>query len=250
MSEGPSPVSRRSALRWAGGAAVLAAIATQLPDPGLSPPITRLADVLPATPPRRPVRTVADLRPGAPRNAIALTIDDGPDPRYTPQILDLLRRNKVQATFSLIGEHVHTYPDLVRQIAGEGHSVCNHTMTHPQPFSHRPPEVILRQITDAQSVIVEAGVKAPTLFRSPGGDWSAGVLATAAKLAMIPLDWDIDPRDWSRPGTAAVTARLLAARPGDILLCHDGGGNRAATVASLRVVLPTLRSRGLDFVAL
>ena len=77
------------------------------------------------------IRTVADLQPKAPPDAIALTIDDGPDPRYTPQILDLLRRNRIQATFSLVGEHVCTYPDLARQIAKEGHSICNHTMTQP-----------------------------------------------------------------------------------------------------------------------
>ncbi len=250
MGEGRRLVSRRSALRWVSTAAVVAGITARLSDPGAASPITRLAGALPDRPARRPVRTVADLEPRAPRDAVALTIDDGPDPRYTPQILDLLRRNRIQATFSLVGEHVRTYPDLVRQIAEEGHSICNHTMTHPQPFSRRSVGVIQRQITDAQSVIVEAGAKAPTLFRSPGGDWSEDVLATTTELAMTPLDWDIDPRDWARPGTAAVTARLLAARPGDILLCHDGGGNRAQTVASLRVVLPTLRSRGLDFVAL
>jgi len=66
----------------------------------------------------------------------------------------------------------------------------------------------------------------------------------------VPLGWDVDPRDWSRPGTATVTSRLLAARPGDILLCHDGGGNRAQTIESLRTVLPALSRRGLQFVTL
>ncbi len=181
---------------------------------------------------------------------MALTIDDGPDPRWTPQILDLLQRNEIQATFSLVGVHAHAHPDLVRRITAEGHGICNHTMTHPQPFSRRSTAVIRRQIADAQSAIVDAGGHAPRLFRSPGGDWSPGVLAATADAAMIPLDWDIDPRDWSRPGIASVTRHLLAARPGDIMLCHDGGGNRAQTVASLRAVLPVLRGRGFTFVAL
>jgi peptidoglycan/xylan/chitin deacetylase (PgdA/CDA1 family) len=76
------------------------------------------------------------------------------------------------------------------------------------------------------------------------------VISTVQNLQMVPLGWDIDPRDWSRPGTALVTRRLLAAQPGDILLCHDGGGNRAETIESLRTVLPTLRDRGLQFITL
>jgi peptidoglycan/xylan/chitin deacetylase (PgdA/CDA1 family) len=76
------------------------------------------------------------------------------------------------------------------------------------------------------------------------------VLSAVADLQMVPLRWDIDPRDWARPGTGLVTARLLAAQPDDILLCHDGGGNRAETLESLRTVLPALKDRGLQFVTL
>jgi peptidoglycan/xylan/chitin deacetylase (PgdA/CDA1 family) len=183
-------------------------------------------------------------------DAIALTLDDGPHPLWTPSTLDLLRDNGVQATFSLIGVHARAYPALVKRILAEGHSVCNHSMTHPQPFSRRSPAAIRQQITEAQSAIVEAGGVAPQLFRAPGGDWSTVVLSTVADLGMVPLGWDIDPRDWARPGTALIIRRLLAARPGDILLCHDGGGNRSQTIASLRLVLPVLKSRGLEFVSL
>jgi peptidoglycan/xylan/chitin deacetylase (PgdA/CDA1 family) len=123
-------------------------------------------------------------------------------------------------------------------------------MTHPQPFSARSATAIHQQIADAQSSIVDAGGVAPRLFRAPGGDWTAGVLSAVADLALVPLGWDVDPRDWSRPGTATVTSRLLAARPGDILLCHDGGGDRAQTVESLRTVLPALNRQGLRFVSL
>jgi peptidoglycan/xylan/chitin deacetylase (PgdA/CDA1 family) len=123
-------------------------------------------------------------------------------------------------------------------------------MTHPQPFSRRSPAAIRQQITDAQSAIVDAGGVAPTLFRSPGGDWSTVVLSVVAGLRMLPVGWDIDPRDWSRPGVASITSHLLAARPGDILLCHDGGGNRAETIVSLGTVLPALKGRGLAFVTL
>lgn len=138
----------------------------------------------------------------------------------------------------------------MKRIVAQGHGVTNHSMTHPQPFSRSGSGAIRQQIADAQSAIVDAGGVAPALFRSPGGDWSATVLSTVQDLQMVPLGWDIDPRDWSRPGTGLLTSRLLAARPGDILLCHDGGGNRAETIESLRTVLPALKGRGLQFVAL
>lgn len=235
---------RRRVLRWTTQTAALAgAIALGLPLPASADPVGS-AGV------GRPRRRVSDILPWVTNAAIALTIDDGPDPRWTPQILDLLRRNDVRATFSLIGRQAHAHPDLVKSILADGHAVCNHSMTHPQPFGAGTGAAIRQQIADAQSAITDAGGVAPILFRAPGGDWTAGVLSAVASLGLVPLGWDVDPRDWSRPGTATVTSRLLAARPGDILLCHDGGGNRAQTVESLRTVLPALNHRGLQFVTL
>ncbi|GAA1223869.1 hypothetical protein GCM10009665_12680 [Kitasatospora nipponensis] len=198
----------------------------------------------------KPVYKVHDLLPDAPADAVALTIDDGPNPLYTPQVLQLLRQYDIRATFSVVGSEAHAHKDLIRRIAADGHTVANHTMTHPQPFSHRTDAQIQQQIADAQSVIVDAGAPAPTLFRSPGGDWSPAVFAAAAKYGMTPIDWDVDPRDWSRPGVAKISEKLLAARPGDILLCHDGGGDRSQTLDALRTVLPALKAKGFAFVTL
>ncbi len=271
-------MSRRRMLMWAASGAVgLAADALTgcsrpaRAEPGHEPPggpgsdsfspntaenpdeISTVANPVSASPiptRARPVYKVHDLLPDAPANAVALTIDDGPDPRWTPQVLDLLSRYHVQVTFSLVGIEAHTQRNLVRRIVAEGHAICNHTMTHPQPFAHRPPEQIDKEIAQAQSVIVDAAGTVPRLFRSPGGNWSPTVLATAAHYGMTPIDWDIDPRDWARPDPPTITRRLLAARPGDILLCHDGGGNRAQTVEALRTVLPTLTGKGYTFLTL
>lgn len=198
----------------------------------------------------KPVFKVHDILPNAPADAIALTIDDGPDPVYTPQVLALLRKYDIRATFNVVGIPGHAHKDLIRQLAADGHTVANHTMTHPQPLSKRTPAEIEKQITDAQSVIVDAGAPAPTLFRSPGGDWSPTIFAAAAKYGMIPIDWDVDPDDWKRPGVPKITEKLMAAHPGDILLCHDGGGNRSQTVDALKTVLPALKAKGLTFVTL
>ncbi|HET9254144.1 MAG TPA: polysaccharide deacetylase family protein [Pseudonocardiaceae bacterium] len=229
-----------------GSAATALPVAITLPSTVTLP----LAVTLPSAPARPPVRQVHGILPGAPDNLIALTIDDGPDPRWTPQVLDLLRLHGVQATFSLIGIRARAHPDLARRITADGHAICNHSMTHPQPFARRPAEAILQQITDAQSAIADAGGQKPTLFRAPGGSWSPVVLAAVASLRLVPLGWNIDPRDWSRPGAEMITRTLLAAQGGDILLCHDGGGDRRQTLEALRSVLPALTSRGLRFAAL
>lgn len=238
-------LSRRRLLQCTVGAAALAgAMTVGLPAEAAGAPVVGSAAG------GKPRRHVRDILPMVSNDAIALTIDDGPDPRWTPQVLDLLHRTGVRATFSLIGRQARAYPALVKKIIAEGHGVCNHSMTHPQPFGARSAAEVHQQIADAQSAIVDAGGVAPVLFRAPGGDWTAAVLSAVAGLGLVPLGWDIDPRDWSRPGTATVTSRLLAARPGDILLCHDGGGDRAQTVESLRTVLPALSRRGLQFVTL
>lgn len=241
MAADAGQVSRRRVLSWTiRTAAVAGGVAIGLPGLAIAAPAAAV----------KPASRVRDVLPAAPHEAIALTIDDGPSPVWTPKMLELLHQNGVRATFSLIGKQAHSYPDLVKRIVAEGHGVTNHSMTHPQPFGRRSPAAIRAQIADAQSAIIDAGGVAPTLFRSPGGDWSAAVLAAMADLRMVPLGWDVDPRDWSRPGAVSITSHLLAARPGDILLCHDGGGNRAETIASLGAVLPTLKGRGLDFVTL
>ncbi|MGH3549382.1 MAG: polysaccharide deacetylase family protein [Pseudonocardiaceae bacterium] len=249
VMEEAGQLPRRRILRWTTQAALVGGLALGRPGravaAGSAPgdPAAGRAVVGPAS-------RVRDVLPAAARNAVALTIDDGPDPVWTPQVLDLLHRNGIRATFSLIGVQAHAYPALVKRIVVEGHGVTNHSMTHPQPFSRQGVAAIRQQITDAQSVIAGASGVAPSLFRAPGGDWSAAVLSAVADLQMVPLGWDIDPRDWARPGIALVTARLLAARPGDILLCHDGGGDRAETLESLRTALPALTDRGLQFVTL
>ena len=250
------PMSRRRLLDRAVQMSTLTvASALGVPRPSTAaparPPFSRVTPSSFVTPgPGVPAYMVHDLVPGAPADAVALTIDDGPDPLWTPAMLALLARYRVRATFSLIGASARARPDLVRRIVGAGHGVCNHSMTHPQSFAALPVAAGRSQILDAQEVITDAAGVAPRLFRAPGGSWSPAVLSTLASLQMRPLAWNIDPRDWSRPGTAAVTSRLSAAKPGDILLCHDGGGDRAETLAALGTVLPRLTDRGLRFVTL
>jgi peptidoglycan/xylan/chitin deacetylase (PgdA/CDA1 family) len=257
-------VSRRALLRVGlAGAAGLTAAACGGPDqpgrlalgdrsliPRPTPTPSAVITPKPALRRSKPVFTLSDFAVKPPARAIALTIDDGPSPRWTPMVLDLLGQHQVHATFCLVGQEVRRHPELVQRIVAAGHAVCNHTLSHPLHFGKMPTSRVEREITQTTQAIMDAAGVTPRVFRSPGGDWSPTVLSAVAQHGMVPIDWSVDPRDWSRPGVAAITQRMLAARAGEIVLCHDGGGNRAETVAALRTVIPALRSRGLQFVTL
>ncbi|MCK9932835.1 polysaccharide deacetylase family protein [Frankia sp. Mgl5] len=227
--------SRRRLLGWSiAGAAGLTALGAV--DPALAAPAAGRRSGA--------VSRVRGARPAAPANAIALTIDDGPHPVWTPRILEVLRGNGVRATFFVIGVQAKAHPELVRRILAEGHTVGNHSLDHPTPFGAGSAATVAREISAAQAIITAAGGVAPRYFRSPGGDWSPTVLAAAAAQHLTPVGWSVDPRDWTRPGVASIVRTLTGARAGDILLCHDGGGDRSQTVEALRQVLPALRARG------
>jgi peptidoglycan-N-acetylglucosamine deacetylase len=204
---------------------------------------------------RKPIFTLSDYRrmtgaPAFPSDAIALTIDDGPHPVWTPKILRLLDKYHVPAMFCMIGNQVLGHEDVARMVTKAGHQLANHTWSHPTELTHKPREQVRKEIERAQAKIKKTTGHAPKLFRSPGGDWSPAVLQETARAGLIPLDWSDDPRDWSKPGVAHIKGKLMAARPGQILLCHDGGGDRSQTYAALSAVIPALSAKGLRFVAL
>jgi peptidoglycan/xylan/chitin deacetylase (PgdA/CDA1 family) len=180
--------------------------------------------------------------------AIALTIDDGPSPMYTPQVLRLLEKYQVTATFSMVGLEVAAHPAIVREVAAAGHTIANHTWSHLN-LAYLPPAVIADQMDRAAEAIHQVTGRAPTLFRAPYGAWSPTVLQYCAQARMTPLDWSVDPRDWSRPGVTAIVGNIMRnTKTGSIILEHDGGGNRTQTVAALKIVLPRLIDAGYHFV--
>jgi peptidoglycan-N-acetylglucosamine deacetylase len=179
--------------------------------------------------------------------AIALTVDDGPDPVYTPQVLRVLRKYNVTATFSMIGEHVAAYPRLARTVAEAGHKICNHTWTHSDLVGMRVPRV-RDELTRASDAIEAATGVHPVLFRAPYGAWSPAVIRQCERMKMVPLDWSVDPRDWALPGVRSIVRNIMTnTQPGSIILEHDGGGNRSETVEALRIVLPRLLDEGYHF---
>jgi peptidoglycan-N-acetylglucosamine deacetylase len=181
------------------------------------------------------------------RKAIALTIDDGPNPVYTPQVLRLLEKYRVTASFSMIGLEVDTYPGVAREVAAAGHVIANHTWSHPD-MAYLYPVAVADQMNRATDAIHRVTGRVPTLFRAPYGAWSPAVLQHCVNSGMTPLDWSVDPRDWSRPGVGSIVSNIMRnTRTGSIILEHDGGGDRSQTVAALKIVLPRLLAAGYHF---
>lgn len=176
---------------------------------------------------------------------VALTFDDGPDPRWTPQALSLLRQHGVKATFCLVGEQALAHPELVRAIAADGHTLCNHSWNHDFRLGTHSLKAIQSDMTRTNQAIRKAVPGARiTYFRAPGGNWTSSVVTTALELGMTPLHWSVDPWDWNRPGTSNIVATVTGhTEPGSIVLLHDAGGNRQQTIAALGLFLPKLVSR-------
>ncbi|WP_192246761.1 chitooligosaccharide deacetylase NodB [Mesorhizobium silamurunense] len=196
------------------------------------------------------------------RRTVYLTFDDGPNPFFTPQILDVLAQNRVPATFFVIGTYAVEHPDLVQRMIAEGHEVGNHTMTHPDLCKCGFGEV-RREIFEANGAISMACPQASVRFlRAPYGAWSEEVFTASEIAGLAALHWSVDPRDWSRPGTDAIVDAVLASvRPGAIVLLHDGcppDELRPSTQASLRdqtakalsQLIPALNARGYEIRAL
>jgi peptidoglycan/xylan/chitin deacetylase (PgdA/CDA1 family) len=215
----------------------------------------RCAETLPAAAKRafafrlRPVRAVgcsggsAGLVSNGPRDRklVALSFDDGPSD-YTPEFLRVLREKDVDATFFEIGQEMPGREATLRQILAEGNELGDHTENHVEYPGYS-------QIAGAARRIEEYTHFKPCLFRPPGGGVNAGVLATAGSLGMRTITWDVDPRDWSNPGTDAIYSAIVgSAQPGSIILMHDGGGPRSETLAALPEIIDTLRARGYGFV--
>ncbi len=181
---------------------------------------------------------------------IAITFDDGPHPTFTPQVLDVLRRYGVGATFFCVGLNVNAYPELVGRATDEGHLVGNHTWSHPfLPDLTR--DELLRQVDATNGALANAAGRSSSLVRPPYGSRTPEVLGWLAEHGMTTVLWDVDTQDWSVPGTEAVVAAAAKlATEGSVVLMHDAGGDRTQTVAALPRILETLLERGYRFVTI
>jgi peptidoglycan/xylan/chitin deacetylase (PgdA/CDA1 family) len=196
----------------------------------------------------RPVRAVGcgggsagELRNG-PRNrrVVALTFDDGPS-SYTEGFLAVLRQEHVHGTFFEIGQEVAGRAETMRHILRDGSEIGNHTTHHGYYPGYG-------DLVETNALIRSATHFQPCLFRPPGGGVNSSVVSAAGAAGLKTILWDVDPSDWSSPGSGAVYSRVVSAtQPGSIILMHDGGGDRSGTLAALPQIIDTLRARGYRF---
>jgi peptidoglycan/xylan/chitin deacetylase (PgdA/CDA1 family) len=178
------------------------------------------------------------------RREVALTFDDGPGP-LTAELVHELRRLRVPGTFFVVGEQLNRYASVVRQEVRAGDVIGDHTENHAW-LVRLPRAKQLQQIRDCALRLRFNGAGLPVLMRPPYGAVNRTTLAVARSLGMLVVLWSVDTDDWRRPGTAVIVQRALeGARPGAIILMHDGGGPRAQTLAAVPAIVRGLRRRGL-----
>jgi peptidoglycan/xylan/chitin deacetylase (PgdA/CDA1 family) len=179
---------------------------------------------------------------------VYLTFDDGPDPRWTPQILDLLAQAQMQATFFAIGECARREPALMRRVADAGHAIGNHTFSHRHPWLMSS-RAAREQVRDGAKALSDATGRAPVLYRPPHGRARACMSEEARLQGERVVMWDRSAIDWGWLGSAPrIAARLARVRPGDIVLMHDGQNVHNRPDQLLQVLpgfLRELAARGL-----
>lgn len=200
-------------------------------------------------------------RTGYKPGEVALTFDDGPDPEWTPRILDILKREHVPATFFIIGENALTERPLLERMVREGHEVGSHTYTHPNLAGATDSETAF-QLNTTQRLFQAFTGRSLRLFRAPYFGDAEPTTADEIEPALqaqnrgyTSVGLHVDPGDWKRPGVQTIIDETIKGveasnveRSGNIVLLHDAGGNRAQTVAALPVIIETLRAKGYRFV--
>ena len=188
---------------------------------------------------------------------VVLTFDDGPDPTWTPKILDILKAKGAPATFFLLGQQCENYPGIVRRIVAEGHEIGSHTYTHTN-LALASPQRQRIELDATQRLIQTITGRSTTLFRPPYEADSRPSqiseitpLLVAQELGYLTVMESIDPEDWDKPGTDVILQRIKQQRhSGSIILLHDAGGDRSQTVAALPKIIDYLHARGDEIVSL
>ncbi|UNP74626.1 glycosyltransferase [Bacillus nitratireducens] len=190
---------------------------------------------------------------------VALTFDDGPDPKYTPEILDILKEYKIKAAFFVLGENAQLNPSIVKRIYDEGHEIGNHTFKHPNVADTS----LLRtkvELNTTQRLIQEITGHSTVLFRPPyeadaNPDSSNEILPIlrAQNMNYTMVAEEVDPEDWATPSTNELVKRtlnLIYKGEGNVILLHDAGGNRTHTVEALPMIIKDLKKNGYRFVTI
>lgn len=200
------------------------------------------------------VITQTEVQPPVPpvpvtEKLVALTFDDGPWPT-TPEVLRILKDKNVRATFCVITRQlVGSRLDFAKAELAGGHHLCNHSVDHDLKLPSKPQKVIDDEIIGANRQLDERLALKPTYFRPPGGVLGPAVVATAKAQGQQVLLWTVDTKDYTKPPPEAIVGAVMGqVQPGGVILMHDGGGDRAATIAALPIIIDQLRAAGYEIV--
>lgn len=189
------------------------------------------------------------------RPVVALTFDDGPWPETTAAILDILEQNRAKATFFTIGNQIPGNEALMQRARDLGCEVCTHSWDHAAGsgqgvnLTYMSAEEQVNEVLQGYAAIADAlGEEPPHVMRAPGGNFNGELIDNLWPYVDAEVGWDVDTEDWSRPGTDAIVQSILSVQPGQVVLMHDGGGDRWQTVEALRQALPILVEQGYEFV--
>lgn len=195
-------------------------------------------------------RIVRRTSPNGQAMVIALTFDDGPWPGQTLAVLNILKKYGIKATFFQVGAAAKGRPELSRALVAAGMLIGNHTESH-QILTKLSAAGVLDQIKTGENVITKASGQRPRYFRPPGGATTAAMWPVLTDLKLKLVQWDIDTNDWRKPGAAAIVNKVVNnARPGAVVLMHDGGGDRSQTIQALPQIIVRLQAKGYTFVTI
>jgi polysaccharide deacetylase family sporulation protein PdaB len=179
---------------------------------------------------------------------IALTFDDGPHPYRTNEILDLLERYHIRATFFVVGENVSYYPEPFKRTIALGHEIGNHTYHH-KTLSETCEETVMEEIRQTDEIIFKTAGYRPKLFRPPEGAYGECALKAAQSMNLRMILWTVDTRDWERPPAQTIVENVMKnVKGGSILLFHDYMHKSAHTMEALEIIIPKLLDKGFEFV--
>ncbi|MBR3158164.1 MAG: polysaccharide deacetylase family protein [Atopobiaceae bacterium] len=186
---------------------------------------------------------------------IALTFDDGPWDESTEEILDVLEQNNAKATFFTIGNQIEGHEDLIKRAAEMGCQICTHTWDHAEgsgggtDIGNMSSTEQVQEVTKGYAAIEDVlGEEPDHILRAPGGNFNGDTIENLWDYVDVEVGWDVDTEDWRRPGAETIAERILTVSPGNVVLMHDGGGDRSQTVEALSQALPKLADEGYKFI--
>nr|WP_253896244.1 polysaccharide deacetylase family protein [Solibacillus sp. R5-41] len=181
---------------------------------------------------------------------VALTFDDGPHKKYTPEILSLLNKHQAKATFFIVGKNAEKHPEIISSMHEEGHEIANHTYSHPKKIKT---EDLMDEIQVTSDILFSITGEIPKLFRPVEGQYTDEMInaVTEKGYKIVMWSWHLDTEDWRDPGVNKIAQKVIdGVGNGNVVLFHDGGANRTQTVQALEQILANLETQGYQFVTI